>query len=276
MNARIEGPDDPRLGAFRAIADTAELDRRGLIVVEGRLVVERLLADASLTVESVLVTDAARIALDEPLSRLPDGIVHVVPRAWMQPVTGFNLHRGCIALAKRPIPLTVHDLLDRRPHRLLLLEGISNPDNVGGLFRTARAFGVDGILLDAACGDPLYRKAIRVSCGASLALPFARAVSFPGALEEIRTRGISLVALSPASHLPAMTAVVRDPLLARDLAVMVGAEGAGLSAESLARADVAVRIPIDPRSDSLNVTVAAGIALHAFRSAAPHSESASR
>jgi tRNA G18 (ribose-2'-O)-methylase SpoU len=264
MNARLDRPEDPRLDAFRVLADAAELARRGLIAVEGRLVVERLISETSLTVESVLVTDAAKAALAVPLSTLPDGIVHVVPRAWMEPITGFNLHRGCVALARRPAALTLRDVLDRAPHRLLLLEGVGNPDNIGGLFRTARAFSVDGVVLDRTCGDPLYRKAIRVSCGASVTLPFAKVQEWPAALDEIRARGISLIALSPAPHLPTLGDLIRRRSLGRDIAVMVGAEGPGLSGDSLVHADAAVRIPMDARTDSLNVTVAAGIALHAL------------
>ena len=262
----IESAGDPRLDAFRSIGDAAELGRRGLIVVEGRLVVERLLAEPVLEVETVLLTDAAARALDGVLARVPAPVeVFVVPQPWMQAITGFNLHRGSIALARRPRALSVPELVARGARRLLVLEGVGNPDNIGGLFRAARAFGVQGVLLGPGCGDPLYRKAIRVSCGAALAVPFAHDPDWPRALEVLKGHDVELVALSPNPALPSIDEVAahRDP--GRGLAVLLGAEGPGLTEAALSAAPLRARIPIDAASDSLNVTVAAAIALHVLR-----------
>ena len=262
----IESAADPRLDTFRFVGDAAELGRRGLVVVEGRLVVERLLADSTLHVDALLLTDAAARAMGAVLARVPASVeVFVVPQPWMQGITGFNLHRGSIAIARRPREVGVAELLAGGARRLLVLEGVGNPDNVGGLFRVARAFGVQGVVLAPGCGDPLYRKAIRVSCGAALVVPFAHDQDWPRALDVIREHGIAIVALSPHPALPSIDDVAANHSPSSGVALLLGAEGPGLTDAALGAADVKARVPIDVASDSLNVTVAAAIALHVFR-----------
>ena len=264
--AHVESAADPRLDTFRFIGDAAELGRRGLVVVEGRLVVERLLAESALQVDALLLTDAAAQAMGAVLARVPAFVeVFVVPQPWMQGITGFNLHRGSIAIARRPPAVSVPELLAGGARRLLVLEGVGNPDNVGGLFRTARAFGVDGVVLGPGCGDPLYRKAIRVSCGAALVVPFAHDPEWPRALDVIRHHGLDVVALSPNPALPSIDDVAASRPPSRGIALLLGAEGPGLTRAALEAADVRARVPIDGASDSLNVTVAAAVALHVFR-----------
>jgi tRNA G18 (ribose-2'-O)-methylase SpoU len=263
---RVESATDPRLDTFGFIGDSAELGRRGLVAVEGRLVVERLLTETSLRVEALLLTDAAARAMASLLERVPASLeVLVVPQPWMQGITGFNLHRGSIAVARRPQVIDLRTLLASGGRRLLVLEGVNNPDNIGGLFRTARAFGVEGVVLGPGCGDPLYRKAIRVSCGAALVVPFAHDGDWPRGLDAIRQHGIELVALSPNPALPSIDDLAARRSGRRDVALLLGAEGPGLSEAALAAADRTARIPVDAASDSLNVTVAAAIALHVFR-----------
>jgi tRNA G18 (ribose-2'-O)-methylase SpoU len=138
-----------------------------------------------------------------------------------------------------------------------VLENVADPDNVGSLFRNAAAFGAGGVLLSPGGGDPLYRKALRASMGATLEVPFARAGAWPGVLRDVSSAGFRLVALAPGAR-HAIDALAVGPLSA----LLVGSEGDGLSAAALAAADVAVRIPIEPRVDSLNVATAAAIALH--------------
>lgn len=259
--------DDPRLAPFRDVGD-AELRRReGLFLAEGRLVVRRLLAESRYRTRAVLVSEAARSALDDVLEARGDALeVLVVPAAWMESLTGFNLHRGCLAIGERGAPLAWRDVANQAA-RMLVLEGVGNPDNVGGLFRTARAFGVDGVLLGPGTGDPLYRKAIRVSCGAALALPFADATPWPDVLHELVDRSVAVWALTPSSDaVPLHRAVALG--VPNRLAVLVGAEGSGLTPASLALASRRVRIPIAPEADSLNVTVAAGIVLAAVAESA--------
>lgn len=212
---------------------------------------------------SVAVTPPAAAALASLLERRPDVRVHVCDRATLQAITGYDFHRGCVALAWRPaVETTLEDPAAAR--RLLALEGIGNPDNVGGLFRTAFALGVDGVLLSPRAADPLYRKAIRTSMAATLRLPFARVPDWPGGLAALRERGFRVIALTPhpdAVPLSGVTVAPTDQLI-----VVAGSEGAGLSDDSLRYADVMVRIPVDPRADSLNVVVATGIVLNALRS----------
>ena len=170
-----------------------------------------------------------------------------------------QFHRGCLALVYRPPDLAPPALHGAR--RLLGIENIANPDNIGGLFRTAAAFAVDGVVLDTASGDPLYRKAVRTSMGASLRVPYARAGAWLPALAELRERGFRIVAMTPAAGAHQLSDFAATVTRDERLVVLVGAEGAGLGDDTLAVADVAVRIPIDAAVDSLNVVVAAGIAL---------------
>jgi tRNA G18 (ribose-2'-O)-methylase SpoU len=259
MSERVASLDDPRLAPYRHVGDPVWLRKHGLFVAEGRLVVERLLALPGRDVHSLLVTPAAFAALADQLSSIEP--VYVSDRKVLEAVTGFNFHRGCLALAARPALTTVESLVEAP--RLLALDGVGNPDNVGGLFRTAAAFGVTGVLLSGAAADPLYRKAIRTSMGSALFLPFARAKNWREALQLMRRHGLRIVALTPDARAAAIDPCANGTAGDRWVLV-VGAEGAGLSRETLASADLMLRIPIVPSVDSLNVVVAAGIALHAL------------
>ena len=260
----VDDPADPRLADFRTLADADALGQRGLFIVEGRLVVERLLRESPVEPCAVLVTEAGVRALGPALARWPDLDVYVVPLALMEPLTGFNIHRGCLATARRPAPRSIDDVVASGARRFLVLEGVTNPDNIGGLFRTARAFGVQAVVLGPGCGDPLYRKAVRVSCGAALVVPFAVASRWPDSLGVLGQHGVPIFALTPGGDC-SLEAVAATHRPGSPLALMLGAEGPGLSARALETADQRVRIAIDPRADSLNVVVAAGIALHALR-----------
>jgi tRNA G18 (ribose-2'-O)-methylase SpoU len=255
----IDDPNDPRLIPYRHVGDPVWLRARGLFVAEGRLVVARLL-DVGYPIESVLVTPAAGAALDP--ARLQGCVVLVAPPSIVNGVTGFNFHRGCLAIAPRLAPLPLDAFTAAR--RVVILEGVGNPDNVGGVFRSAAALGADGVLLGPGVGDPLYRKAMRTSMGAALRLPFAPLEPWPDALASIRPMGFQIVALTPAGT----TALEQfaeglDPGMR--LAILAGAEGPGLTGAALSAADVTVRIPVDARSDSLNVVVAVSIALERLR-----------
>jgi len=258
---RIADASHPALAPYREVGDPAALERRGLFVAEGRLVVERLIAERPrFPIESIVVTPAAAAALGEVLDRAGDIPVHVCEPPLLEAITGFDFHRGCLALARRPsaAPLTSF----ARARRLLALERVGNPDNVGGLFRAALALGGDGVLLDQGSGDPLYRKAIRTSMGAALRLPFARVDPWPSGLDEVRGDA-HVVALTPDPAAISIDAYAFEP--DRRLILLLGSEGDGLSAAAMRYADVRLRIPIAPAADSLNVVVAAGIALHALR-----------
>jgi tRNA G18 (ribose-2'-O)-methylase SpoU len=250
------------MAPYRDVGDPSALTRNGLFVVEGRLPVERLLEDGRFRAHSVAVTRAAGAALGSIFDRRPDIPVYFCEASSLEEITGFDFHRGCLALAWRNqdvIPTAELALATR----LLALEGVGNPDNVGGLFRAAFALGAEAVLLDPDSGDPLYRKAIRTSMGATLRVPFTRIARWPEALDELRARGFRVLALTP--HPEATPLDDCKPKLGERLILVVGSEGYGLTSASMRYADLRVRIPVDPRADSLNVVVAAGIALHALR-----------
>jgi tRNA G18 (ribose-2'-O)-methylase SpoU len=260
---RVERTDDPRISEYQHVGEPEWLLARGLFVAEGRLVVQRLLRGKRFPVRSILLTPAALRSVEHSLA--PGLPVFVAQQAVLNDITGFNFHRGCLAIAQRPdgsASLGGSAFADAR--LLLALEGVGNPDNVGGLFRVAAAFGVDGVLLDPSTADPFYRKALRTSMGAVLQLPFERVSPWPQVLDTLRLRGFSVVALTPQSEAQSLGAFA--PTLSSGLIVVVGAEGPGLTDAAIARADALVRIPIAATVDSLNVVVAAGVALAHFSS----------
>jgi tRNA G18 (ribose-2'-O)-methylase SpoU len=258
MAQTIEGPDDPRLAMYRHVGDPAWLEAQGLFVAEGRFVVQRVVDVGWYEIVSILVTAAAFDRLRDQL----DGVqteVFVASQATLDGVTGFKFHRGCLALVRRPAERSTDSLL--RGRTLVALEGVGNPDNVGGVFRSAAAFSADGILLDPTCADPFYRKAVRTSMGSVLRVPFVRVNPWPDRLDELRASGFTLVALSPAGR-QSIDEFVSSPATPDRLVLLAGAEGSGLSEATQAACHTSVRIPIDPASDSLNVVVAVSIALH--------------
>lgn len=259
MIHEIETADDPQLAPYRHVGDPAWLRARGVFVAEGRLVVSRLIASGC-AVESVLVTPTARAALDP--TQLERCTVFVAPQSLVNVVTGFKFHRGCLAIAPRRPTLDLDAFA--LAQRLVILEGVGNPDNVGGIFRSAAALGADGVLLGPGTGDPLYRKAVRTSMGAVLRLPFATIDRWPNALQHLRAMGFRIAALSPGGAV-AIDEFTADVAPGARIALMAGAEGSGLTAAAVAAADISVRIPVDPRSDSLNVVVAVSIALQRLR-----------
>jgi tRNA G18 (ribose-2'-O)-methylase SpoU len=231
-----------------------------LFVAEGRLVVRRLLESPLWHTESVLVTQTAFAGLTSLLGESPGHApIYVVDQSDMNTLVGFNIHRGCLALAARPDErvMTNDDL--NGVSRVLILEGVNNPDNVGGIFRTAAAFGVDLVVLGPHCGDPLYRKAVRTSMAATLQVPFVSAGAWPDAIAMLRGAGFSVVALTP--HSAAQPLAFLPPIASR-AALLVGAEGEGLTREALDAAEVRARIPMASMVDSLNVTTAASIAMY--------------
>ncbi len=251
---------DRRVAEYAHLGDPLWLRAHGLFIAEGRLVVERLVAAGRFRIRSLLVTPAASDALADRLPA-PPCPVYLAPRPVLESLTGFSFHQGCLALAERGAGLPASALAAGR--RLLAIEGVGNPDNVGGLFRVAAAFGLDGVLIDAATGDPLYRKAIRTSMGAAVRLPFARTAAFVEALAALRT-SVTIVALTPRSPAVPLREYQRMREVDDGVLLLVGAEGPGLSDEALRVADVRVSIPLAPGVDSLNVVVAAGIAMAAL------------
>ncbi len=259
---RVSDLDDPRLAEYRQVAKPAELHRHGLFVAEGRLVVRRLVDAHRFRTRSVLLSVTAWQAMQSELdTRHLDAPIYVVAQDAMNALVGFNIHRGCLALAERPHLPSLPDVDLSTCRRALVLEGVNNRDNVGGLFRNAAAFGVELVVLGPGCGDPFYRKAIRTSMGATLSVPIADAGGWPDAVDRLRDAGMRVIALTPAPEATPLRSIAADT---PRIALLLGAEGDGLSADAFQAADVQVRIEMTPEVDSLNVATAAAIALHHF------------
>jgi tRNA G18 (ribose-2'-O)-methylase SpoU len=260
----IDDPSDPRLADYRDLRDPDLRRRQGLFIAESREVIRRLLACGRFRVRSVLLTSAALEALRDLLETAdPATRILLVPHELVRGVVGFNFHRGCLAVGERGAGPPLSSLLDPPGGRLLLvLEDVTNPDNVGAVFRNAMAFAADGVLLSPGSADPLYRKAIRVSIGASLSLPFVRLRDWPGELRALRDAGYTIMALTPRADAIDIVEFGRMRPAPRRLALLLGAEGSGLSDAARSAADCDVRIAMRPGADSLNIATACGIALH--------------
>ena len=262
---RLSGADDPRVAEYTSVPDAKLVRERGLFVAEGRFVVRRLIEDGRYRIRSLLLSDAALRSL-EPVIDGVDASIYVCAADDFLGITGYHIHRGCLALAERPLPSSADDVL-AAAGKAIVLEALANPDNVGGVFRNAAAFGVGAVLLSPSCCDPLYRKAIRTSMAATLRVPYATLHDWPVALSDVRRLGFTIVALTPREPSEDLEEFARRHGSGR-LALLVGSEGSGLSPEADRLADHRVRIPISALVDSLNVAVAAGIAMYRLVSTA--------
>jgi tRNA G18 (ribose-2'-O)-methylase SpoU len=261
----VSDPDDPRLDDFR---DLNSIDRRpdlptgkGLVIAEGVLVVQRMLA-SRFTPLALLGTDRRLAELNDDLAgasgfRAP---YYRASAEVMARVVGFHLNRGVLAAAKRVPEPTVAQVVDGA-RTVAVLEGVNDHENLGSIFRNAAALGVDAVVFGNGCADPLYRRAVRVSMGHALLVPYARATDWPAELAMLKESGFRLLAMTPHSEacpLPEAMAAARD----ERVAVLVGAEGPGLTAAILRLSDLRVRIPMSRGTDSLNVATAAALAFY--------------
>ncbi|MCI2423177.1 RNA methyltransferase [Saccharopolyspora sp. K220] len=258
----ISDADDPRVDDFR---DLSRADRRpdrpggrGLVIAEGVLVVERLLA-SPYPVRALFGVRRRIEELAEAIADL-DAPAHVADADVMARVVGFHLNRGVLAVADRAPVVEPAELIGRS-RRLAVLEGIGDHENLGALFRNAAALGVDGLLLGAGCSDPLYRRSVRVSMGHVLRVPFAHLNSWPEDLKLLHDNDFRIAALTPRAAAKSLREAALDQ---GSVAVLLGAEGPGLTDEAIAAADVAVRIPMVSGVDSLNVATAGAITFHAM------------
>lgn len=265
---RIESLEDPRVEDYRDIKDVRLRDEAGIFLAEGHLGVRRLLRSDRFRTRSAFLTETAFKALEDDFARLGAGMpIYVADREVLNRVVGFDMHRGCLAAGLRdrlPTCSALIDSLATGPRLLAVLENVANPENVGSVFRNSLAFGGDAVLLSEGCADPLYRKAIRVSMGASLCVPYARFSGWSSTANALRAAGFHIVALSTDASARDIARYASRVARAERLALLVGAEGDGLSPDALARVDAKVRIPMTDEIDSLNVAAATGIALHHF------------
>jgi tRNA G18 (ribose-2'-O)-methylase SpoU len=262
----VTDPGDPRLADFRDLgAGARPAGRRrgtGPVIVEGVPAVQRLLA-SPYRVRAVLGVPGRLASLD-----LPDGVPAYEADKWLlSEVIGFRLTRGVLASADRRPPEDLGALLagpdPAAPRRLAVLEALNDAENLGSIARSAVALGVDGLLLDPRCADPLYRRSVRVSMGHVLALPFAVLPDWPGGLGRLHAAGYLTVALTPAGDAVDVRDV--DPRAHPRTAVLLGAEGPGLTPEAQAAARVRARIAMRPGVDSLGVAAAAAVAFATIR-----------
>ncbi|HVW41291.1 MAG TPA: RNA methyltransferase [Amycolatopsis sp.] len=249
---------DSRLDDFR---DLTTADRRpdrpggrGFVIAEGTVVVRRLLA--SVYPVRALLGIERRIRELEPDLTGFDVPAYITSADTMAQVVGFHLNRGVLAVADRAAQPSAPEIV-ARARVVAVLEGVGDHENLGALFRNAAALGVGGVLLGPGCADPLYRRSVRVSMGNVLRVPFAPVEPWPDGLGLLRESGFTVAALTPRPD-----AVALRKLKADKVAVLLGAEGPGLTAEAIAAADVAVRIPMAEGVDSLNVATAAAVAFY--------------
>jgi tRNA G18 (ribose-2'-O)-methylase SpoU len=259
---RIDDGRDPRLAEYAGVREPERLRASGLLIAEGRFVVRRVLASTRIKLRSLLLNDAALLAMRDQIERTDQtGDVYVAAADVITAATGFNMHHGCLALAERPPVRTMAAVLPASQF-MTVLERVIDADNVGSVFRNAEAFGVDAVLLSPGCGDPFYRKAIRTSSGAALVVPWAAAEPWPEALDQLRASGVVVAAAVPGADATDIGTFVGTAAARGRIAILLGTEGQGLTVEALARADVRIRIPMSGTIDSLNIATAAGITMH--------------
>lgn len=259
----VTDPDDPRIAAFVGLRDHSLRKKReqpggdmaGVFICEGDLVVERALR-AGYQLSAVLV-DAKRSA-PFPFEVDDEVTVYAATAPVLLRITGYELHRGMLACFVRRPELDAETVLDGA-RRIVVLEGINNPTNLGIIARSAAALGIDGMLLDTSSCDPLYRRATRVAMGELFKLPYARLPPFPDGLRLLHDREFVLLALTPDDGAEAIDQIELDP--DQPAALLFGAEGAGLTDATRARCDHQVRIPMRDGVDSLNIAAAAAIAI---------------
>ncbi|QKW05546.1 RNA methyltransferase [Streptomyces sp. NA04227] len=264
----IDDPGDPRLHDYTGLTDV-ELRRRrepaeGLFIAEGEKVIRRAL-DAGYRMRSMLLS-AKWVDTMRAVIEACEAPVYVISPELAEQVTGYHVHRGALAsFGRAPLP-SAADLVGSA-RRIAVLESVNDHTNVGAIFRSAAALGMDAVLLSPDCADPLYRRSVKVSMGAVFAVPYARVEPWPRGLEAVREAGFELLALTPEE-----TAVSLDeaaPHRRERVALLLGAEGDGLSRRALAAADARVRIPMAHGVDSLNVGAAAAVAFYAVTAGRP-------
>ncbi|WP_227998371.1 TrmH family RNA methyltransferase [Nocardia australiensis] len=255
----IDDPADPRVDDFR---DLKSADRRpdlpgrkGLVIAEGVVVVQRML-DSRFTPSALLGVEKRRTELADDLAEVDVPYFRATAEI-MAEVVGFHLNRGVLAVAKRPVELSVAQVLTGA-RTVAVLEGVNDHENLGSMFRNAAGLGAEAILFGDRCADPLYRRAVRVSMGHVLRVPFAQLPKWPGDLDILRENGFQIIALTPD---PA-AANLATAMTGERVALLLGAEGPGLTEEAMRATDIRARIPMSPGTDSLNVATAAAMAFY--------------
>jgi tRNA G18 (ribose-2'-O)-methylase SpoU len=260
----ISSADDNRIEAYRDIRERDLTGRQNLFVAEGEVVLRLMLRRSRFALESVLLSRRRAEATPDLVAAIPGHVpLYMAEDAVLESIAGFPLHRGVLAIGCKGAQPSVATLIANLPERAVVVVciGIANHDNMGGIFRNAAAFGASAVLVDESSCDPLYRKAIRVSVGASLMVPFARQGSSGVIIKHLQNAGFATLALSPAGAVS-----LKDIRPKPRMAIVLGPEGPGLP-EALLDRMTGIRIPMAEGFDSLNVATTSGIALHHLLSA---------
>ncbi|GAA1860149.1 RNA methyltransferase [Asanoa iriomotensis] len=253
----ITEPGDERLADYRALTDV-ELRTRwepphGLFIAEGELVLRRALR-AGYRPRSFLVDEKRVDQIGDLTETAP---VYAAGQSVLEQATGFHVHRGVLAsFHRRPLPDV--DTLLAGARRLAILEDVNNHTNVGAIFRGAAALGVDAVLLSPTCADPLYRRSVRVSMGEVFAVPYATVAPWPDALARVRRAGFTVIAMTPGVDAVPLQRLTKEQR--HRAALLLGAEGPGITPGAIRASDVRVAIPMRNGVDSLNVAAAAAVA----------------
>ena len=258
MTVEITDPADPRLADYLGLTDVVRRVKhepeKGFFIAEGQLVMRRAV-QAGCPPRSLLLAPNRVEDLLPELAGLGCPTYVASPEV-LHAVTGFHVHRGALAsFGRPPVPSAAEVLATAR--RVLVLENVNSPTNLGAVFRSAAGLGLDAVLLSPDCCDPLYRRAMRVSMGEVLALPYAYLEAWPAGIGQVRAAGFRVLAMTPAAE----AARLEDVVLHDDdrAALLLGAEGPGLTADALAASDLRVRIAMAHGVDSLNVAAAAAV-----------------
>lgn len=253
--------DDPQLDAYRQLKQTNQTRWQQIFIAEGEKLVERLL-DSRFETVSVLAADSH---VERLVARVPAEVpIYVLPASQIDQLIGFNFHRGVLACGRRPVNPALESLWSSvdQPLTLVLCPDIKDPENLGTILRISAAFGVHGVIVGTDSTDPYSRRVLRVSMGTVFKLPVIQTADWPATLSALRQAQIEIAAtvLNPTAE-PLISAR-RSPRLA----LALGCEGHGLSADFVAQCDRQVTIRMADGVDSLNVAIAAGIFLHHFTS----------
>lgn len=257
-------PTDPRVAAFVRLRDV-ETRVTGMFIVESEFTLRRLLENGQ-QFEEILLTESRYARLEIALQNFAvSARIFVAPDAVVNEIVGFPLHRGVLALARRPMEVAPHEILPSSRGVAVVLENVVDPSNVGSVFRHAAGFGANAVVLTHQAGDPLFRKSVRASMGWALAVPHTRLGPQESIREALNPLGYLCVALTPDRSARPLDQVLSTISPKRSIALLVGTETSGLRHDTIAEADCRARIPMSDHVDSFNVATAAAIALYEVR-----------
>ncbi len=265
----VSSLEDPRLRDYCDIKDADLVKKRGIFIVESPLTVRRFAEGSRFALRSVFLSERQTELITHLGAVLPaDKPIYTATPALMSEVVGLPIHRACLAVGECGPELGLPALLEADTSGLVVvMEALSNAENVGSIFRNAAAFGVGAVVLDGSTCDPLYRRSIRVSVGTALTVPFTRVSSVLDALDTLRAAGYLTLALTPDASASTLAAVAGGLSAKGKVAVFVGAEGPGLTEAVLREADLRARIPMSSGVDSINVAAAAAVAFYRLQEA---------